>query len=479
MMILSGNLRLYLFAPFLCALTCPLWAQDWPRFRGPNGTGVNETGPLPASPGEANRIWKTDLPPGHSSPSVFRGRLYVTAVDGDSLLTIAVRASDGRELWRRTAPRPRREPLDKRNSAASPTPAAGPDGVFVFFPDFGLIAYSHQGRVLWRVPLGPFDNLYGMGASPVLTRTSVVLVCDQSRKSFIASFDRQTGRERWRTLRPEAISGHSTPAVWNSGRTEQIIAPGSFRLDAYSAATGKSVWHVNGLPSEMKSAPVLNGGTVFISGYNLPENDPGKQIRLPEFPALLAAQDANRDGRLQREEAPDTRTRSGFPFLDLDRNGWLDEAEWRMYASALAAENGLLAIRAGGRGDVTATHVRWKYHRSIPQLPSALLYRGVLYMVNDSGILTTLDPETGSVLKVARVGNVTSPHFASPVAGDGKVYFINRDCGITAISASQQEAAGTAQLEGECYATPAIAAGRLFIRTTNALYAFGVRAGGR
>jgi hypothetical protein len=107
-------------------------------------------------------------------------------------------------------------------------------------------------------------------------------------------------------------------------------------------------------------------------------------------------------------------------------------------------------------------------------LPSTLYYRGILYMVNDSGILTTLDPETGTAHKVARVGNATSPHFASPVAGDGKVYFVDRDCRITAIAGPQHSAAGSGELEGECYATPAIAAGRLFIRTSEALYAFRV-----
>lgn len=476
MMILKRNLRLYLLSAAICAWARPLDAQDWPRFRGPNGTGVNEAGTLPASPGNANLIWKRELPPGHSSPVVLNGRIYVTAVDGDSLITLALRLSDGRELWRRAAPRPRREPLDKRNSAASPTPVAGAGGVFVFFADFGLLAYSHEGRELWRAPLGPFDNLYGMGASPVLTRSDVILVCDQSRGSFIAAFDRKTGRERWRSARPQAISGHSTPAILDAGGGELIIAPGSFRLDAYSAATGESVWHVNGLASEMKSAPVIAGGMVFINGYNLPENDPGKQTRLPGFSEVLSGHDANRDGRLQRDEAPDTRTRSGFSFLDLDRSSALDEREWRMYANALAAENGLLAIRTGGRGDVTLSHVRWKYHRAIPQLPSTLLYRGVLYMVNDNGILTTLHPESGAVHKTARVGNTSGPHFASPVAGDGKVYFVSRDCRITAITGAQHTVAGRGQLEGECYATPAIAAGRLLVRTAEALYAFGIRA---
>ena len=127
-------------------------------------------------------------------------------------------------------------------------------------------------------------------------------------------------------------------------------------------------------------------------------------------------------------------------------------------------------------GDVTASNLIWKYQRSIPQLPSAVLYEGVLYMVNDGGILTTLDPATGAVHKQARVRGEADSFFASPVAGDGKVYFVSRNCRITAIAGAQQEVVGKGQIDGdECFATPAIAGGRVYLRTKSALYAFARR----
>ena len=175
------------------------------------------------------------MPHGYSSPILSGDRLYLTAFEGDDLLVLCLSRADGRELWRRKAPRPRVEKVDKRNTPASPSAAVDRDRVVVFFADFGLVAYDHAGRELWRTPLGPFDNVYGMGASPILADGLVLLSCDQSRGSFVAAFDAKTGRERWRTPRPEALSGprDAGRALASPGAPDQLIVPGSFRLDAY------------------------------------------------------------------------------------------------------------------------------------------------------------------------------------------------------------------------------------------------------
>jgi len=379
-------------------------------------------------------------------------------------------------VWRRECPRPRQEPLDKRNHAASPTPVADGKHVYVFFPDFGLVSYDFDGVERWRTPLGPFTNLYGMGASPVLAGDKVVLMCDQAGGSFITGLDAASGRVVWKTARPEAVSGHSTPVIFQPRDGPlQVLGPGSFRMDAYSAATGESLWWVRGLASEMKSVPVLGGDTVYINGYNLPENDPGRQVAVPPFADMLAKHDADKNGRLSAAEMPDQRMKNLLPYLDLDRDGSLDETDWKMYVAAMAAENGLLAIRAGGRGDVTATHVKWKYQRSIPQLPSTLLYRGVMYMINDGGVLTTLDPATGTAHKQARLRGVADRYYASPVAGDGKVYIASHTGVVAVLKAGpDQELLAANELDDEIYATPAIADGRLFVRTRSALFCFAV-----
>jgi len=210
---------------------------DWSRFRGPNGTGIQETGRLPAElSATRNVVWKTALPPGYSSPVVSGDRIFVTAFEGEKLLTIALDRATGKERWRRESPRDRREKLDPRNGPASATPVADGKNVYVFFPDYGLVSYTFAGEERWRTPLGPFNNVYGMGASPVLAGDLLVLVCDQNRGSFAVGFRQSDGREVWRTARPDALSGHSTPIVYDPpGGPLQVVAPGSFRMDNYSA----------------------------------------------------------------------------------------------------------------------------------------------------------------------------------------------------------------------------------------------------
>ncbi len=119
----------------------------------------------------------------------------------------------GSELWRREAPRPRIEPLDNRNGPASPSPVTDGDRVWIFFADFDLLCYTVDGEELWRHPLGPFDNLYGMGASPILAAGNVVLVVDQQQGSHVLAVDSESGELAWRTERPAARSGHSTPVL--------------------------------------------------------------------------------------------------------------------------------------------------------------------------------------------------------------------------------------------------------------------------
>jgi outer membrane protein assembly factor BamB len=451
-------------------------SDDWPRFRGPNGSGLQDTGRLPAQlAATRNVVWKTALPPGYSSPVVSGDRIFLTAFEGEKLLTIALDRATGQERWRRESPRTRAEKLDRRNGPASPTPVADGRNVYVFFPDYGLLSYTFAGDERWRTPLGPFNNVYGMGGSPILAGDFVILICDQSRGSFAAAFRQRDGREVWRRPRPEALSGHSTPVVYDPpGGPLQVIAPGSFRMDSYDVTTGESVSWVNGLPGEMKSGPVLAGDTVYVNGFSTPENDAGRQVLVPPFAEVLSRHDADKDGKLSRAESPDERTRQLFMFIDLDQDGAADAAEWRIWAAGAASENGLLAFRAGGRGDVTGQSLRWRYSRSVPQLPTTLVYRGVVYMINDGGILTILDADSGRVKSQGRLRGAADNYYASPVGGDGKVYFVSQSGVLVVLDADRDQAVlSTGELDDEVYATPAIAGGRVFVRTRSALYCFG------
>jgi outer membrane protein assembly factor BamB len=446
-------------------------AEDWSRFRGPNGSGISTSTRLPAEFGpDTNVVWKTEVPFGHSSPVLTRDRIFLTAARGDRLVTIGLDRRTGQILWERPAPRPRVEKLDARNGPAGPTPATDGTNVYVFFADFGLLSYDVDGRERWRVPLGPFNNLYGMGASPVLADDAVILTCDQNTDSFIIAVAQRDGRIRWKTPRPEAHSGHSTPILFKSDNgPTQVLVPGSFLLTAYSARSGEKIWWVRGLSFELKSTPVLSGDTLYINGFGTPRNQPGAQPVIPPF-GEITRQYADEAGVVRLSAMPNGTSRS---WIDLNSNGEISAGEWDYYRAAMASENGMLAIRLGGRGDVTDTNVRWKYHKAVPQLPSPIVYQNVLYMVNDGGIVTALHPESGAEIAQGRLKGAIDHYYASPVAADGKVFMLSEKGKVAVLPpGGRLDPIAVNDLADDIYATPAISDGKIYVRTRGWLFCF-------
>jgi outer membrane protein assembly factor BamB len=278
------------------------------------------------------------------------------------------------------------------------------------------------------------------------------------------------------------ISGYSTPTIYEpASGAKQVVIPESFQLSAYSVADGTRVWWVRGLPCEMKSVASYDREHLYINGWGFPQNQPGRQVATVPFEEGLRRYDRDGDGFVGRGETSGTDPMDkvlapsyGFDAFDLDRDGRLDAKEWDVFRRMMASENGLLAIKLGGRGDMTDTAVRWRYQRPVPQVPSTLLYQGTLFMVNDSGILTSFDPATGAVLKQARLQGAIDKYFASPVGADGKVFLISQDGTVSVVSASGNwDILGVNALDDEVFATPAIADGRIYIRTKSTLFAFG------
>lgn len=481
MMKLSQPVFRYMLMPFcfLIATLSTLSAHsgdDWSRFRGPNGSGLATAKNLPTTFGPDNNVvWKTELPAGHSSPIISNGRIFLTGFAGDSLITFCLEQKTGEILWQRLAPQKQIKKIDARNNAASPTPVADGKNVFVFFADYGLISYDFDGKLRWEIPLGPFENVYGMGASPILSGNNVVLVCDQNLNSHIVAFDKDSGKQVWKTERSQARSGHSTPILLQAAdKQAQLLVPGSFLLTAYAAKTGKKEWWVNGLSFEMKSTPVMQDGLVFINGYGSPLNQPENMIEVPTYKAMIASHDKNGDGAFAPKEVKGEKVAAWFPAIDLDGDKKLNENEWNYYRAAMASKNGMLAIQTGGSGDMSAQNIRWQYHKSVPQLPSPLIYKNVLYMISDRGVVTSFNPKSGEVIKRGRLEGAVDSYYASPVAADDKIYFASRSGKVAVVSSDGQfEVQSVNIMDGQCYATPAIADNKIYIRTTGALYCFG------
>jgi outer membrane protein assembly factor BamB len=475
----------FLFA-LLIALPLSVAASDeWSQFRGPNGTGVSETKGLPTEFGPTkNVVWKTELPAGHSSPVLTSNRIFVTAHTKEKLFVICLDRQTGKILWQREVPRAHEGRLQNVNGPASPSPVTDGTNVYVFFQDFGMISYDGAGKERWKLPLGPFNMFYGFGASPILVDNKVVLPVDQDNpSSYLIAVDKNSGKVQWKVDRRSVISGYSTPIVYQPKQgPKQIIIPESFQLSAYSVADGKRVWWVRGLACEMKSIASHDSEYLYINGWGFPQNQPGRQVPTISFAEGLAAYDKDKDHMITKAEVAaaggtammDKMLTAAFEAFDGNRDEKLDDKDWEVFRAMMASENGLLAIKMGGQGDQTANAIRWRYTKPVPQVPSTLLYQGVLYMINDSGILLSFDPATGNVIKQGRLHGAIDKYFSSPVAADDKVYLIGQGGQVSVLKAAGEwEVLAVNELDDECFATPAIADGHIYIRTRSALYCFG------
>ena len=463
---------------FLLAAIPLCAATDWSQFRGPNGAGVADEPKLPVEFGpNKNVVWKTVLPEGKSSPALTRDRIFLTAAEGNHLLTLCLDRASGKILWRREILADRAEVLHKLNHPASSSPITDGKNVYVFFGNFGLASYGPDGTERWKRPLGPFTNLHGMGASPILDGDKLVMVCDQNNDSYLLAVDKNDGHTLWKTERPEVTHGFSTPILYRpEAGPAQVIVPGSYQMIAYSVESGEKLWWVRGLTWQVKSMPVISGSVLYFNNW-APGGDAGEQAQLPEFKEAIARSDANHDGKLAQTELPKEWQPTGtWGAIDLDRDGLLNERDWNFFRARRAAENSVMAIRLGGRGDLTDTNVLWRYRKVLPDVPCPLIYKGVLYLVKTGGIATSLNPATGAVLKQARLMGALDGYYSSPVGADGKVYMISEAGKVSVLKAGAQwEVLAVNDMEEEAYATPAIAEGKIYLRTRTTLYCFASR----
>ena len=473
--------QLIMGSRYMRTLLCPLIAlglsaADWPQLRGPSGSGLCPScGKTPTEFGpQKNVLWKTEIGEGKSSPVLAGDRIFLTASEGDELITMSLSRATGKVRWRRSIRAVNREARHTLNHRAAPTPVTDGKSVFAFFADFGMVAYDFEGSQRWQLPLGPFNSQHGLVASPVYADGRVILVCDQDTDAYVIAVDADSGKIAWKTPR-DVVNGYSTPIIYRPARgPAQVIAPGSYQLTAYNIVDGKPLWFVRGLTCQPKSAPAIAGDILYFSGWT-PGNDEGQQAALPAFAEVIAAADANQDSKLSPGELPQPWQPTGtWRAVDLDRDGFLNEREWEFFRIRRASRNGVFAVKLGGSGDVTATHVLWRYEKSLPDVPAPLVYKDVVFLVRSGGIATTLNARTGKVVKQARLTGALDDYYSSPIGVDGKVYIASEHGKVVVLrAAGDWEILAINAFDSEIYATPAISEGKLYIRTRNAIYAIG------
>lgn len=456
--------------------TTPCRAGNWSQFRGPNATGkAADEQPLPDRIGpDTNVVWKVPVPAGHSSPAVHGDTIFVTAERDGKLLTIALDKRDGRILWEQAAPHELLEEVHSTGNRAQPSPATDGERVVSLFGSCGLFCYDVAGKLLWQIPMGPFKNDFGAGSSPIIVDDRVILCQDHDTDSFLMAVDKRTGEPIWTTDRSEFPRNYCTPVIWEVDGKKQVVVAATLRIVGYDFENGRELWTVRGVARIINMTPVVGDDGILYAACWSPGGDETERISTDPFADVAALHDANKNGTLEEDEAPEGPVRQRFSQIDRDKNGSITRDEYESMRRVFeTARNVLVAIKPGGSDDITDTHVLWKFNKLLPYCPSPVVYRGRLFMVKEGGILTVLDAATGQPLKQGRL-QTSGGYFSSPVAGDGKIYLASQPGGVTVLSADEGwQELSTADLGENVYATPAIADGRIYIRTSGHLYCFG------
>lgn len=455
-------------------LTLAAADSNWPRFRGANGSGVSENGKPPVEFGPGKNVrWSVPAPPGPSSPCVWGGKIFLAAFAEDKLWTLCCDAATGQELWRRDAGAKTIEAfLPGHGSPAASTPAADGTRVVAYFGSVGLIAYDFAGKELWRhpLPVAETNNDFGSGTSPIIEDGLVILVRDLRAGSAILALDAATGKLAWQTARPGMATGYSTPMVWEHDGLKEIIAPGGLMMKAYDLASGSERWLVRELPAVNCGSAVAGDGLLFFAGWS----PAGEDAPMPAFADMLK-NDTDRDGKISEAESEQTFLKGFFKPNDLDKDGFITQAEWDGLVNYLKqGTNRLIAVRAGGSGDLTASHIAWEKKKGLPYVPSALLYRGALFIIKDGGLASSFAAASGQPhYEQERLG-FSGSFYASPVAANGHIYLINLDGKAATLAAGDKlNVVWKADFREKVAATPAIAEDTLYVRTATKLIAFG------
>ena len=415
-----GRKGLVLVAAALLGCAAPVWAENWPQFRGPHSQGVSfETG-LPVKWSATQNVkWKTPLPgPGHSSPIIWGNRIFLTAFrpggGKGQLLVLSLDKATGRILWEREVPAERIEQTHSTNAPASPTPVTDGRYVYVYFGSRGLVAFDFAGNKVWEKPLGPFPNEWGTASSPIIYKDLAIVQCDTQGESFVLAVNLKNGETVWKTVRKELPSwGTPTVVVPSSGSPELVTNASNF-VRAYDVATGAEKWRLGGSSKITAPTPIFSRGLIVV-------------------------------------------------------------------ASGRAPERPIFVIRPGGSGDITpasgaesGSHVVWKKTGRGSYMPTPIAYGDSLYVLSNAGLFDAYELETGKEVYRQRVEHGGSGFSASPVAGDGRIYLSSEDGDVFVLRAGPTFEILSKNPMGEpLMATPAIAGGTIYIRSERHLFAIG------
>lgn len=398
-------------------------AQEWTRFRGPNGTGISHTKTIPAKPAETDINWKVALPGiGHSSPVLWGEKLFVTTCDpAGGLRVLCHNALTGQQLWRKDFAQTPFTP-HKFNNFASATPTVDADRVYVLWNEtehFRLAALDHAGKLIWERDFGPFVSQHGCGISPILHQGMVIVGNEQdgleavkgstrAGESFIVAVDARNGSTVWQTPRKSAVVAYSTPCVYQPKGQPAALIFNSRGHGIYAVApeTGKVLWeYPQAFTMRSCSSPIIAGDLIYGS------------------------------------------------------------------CGSGGGGNYVTAVRAGDAAQGRAPKLAYEMKKSAPYVPTGVAMEDKVWLWSDGGVLTCLHAPTGDIRFQERVGG---NFFGSPLWVDGRLYAVSTAGELVVTTASDRfEAPHRLPLNELCHSTPAVALGRMFVHTEKHLVSLG------
>lgn len=482
----------------ICCMATTGRGDDWPQFRGANCRGVStETRPLPVRFSTTENLrWSADVGEGVGGAVVAAGRVFVSGMTGDETVSLfAFDATSGRQLWRRDWPTGPLAEIHKSNSQASSTPAADAGRVYFYFSTLGLLAVdAKSGQDAWQQKLATpfFVFKWGPGMSPVLHRDLVLFCQDDDLNPAFYAFDRATGKLRWQDDRLDMAVNYSHPVVCTVDGRDEIVVAGTGMLIGYDPATGKRQWHAKVMLRNIKTTPVCHDGVIYISVQSA-------GIANQWLASVDRATTGNNDNKIDKAEMqafvgklpiPEAFFRRTFDRGDGNQDGFLEGRELDKaflhpdnFAGAdftasgeNAADQYVLAVRGGGTGDVSRTHLMWKHKTKFTDhIVSPWLSGGRMFLVKEGGITTVFDAEKGEPLRGAKRVGSGGGYFASPVGGDGKIYLAGENGQVVVLKDGPDfEELAVNDVGESILATPAIAGGNLLVRTRTRLMCFAV-----
>ena len=396
-------------------------AENWPQWRGPALNGVSSEKNLPVKwTTEENVVWKVAMPGlSGSTPIVWRNHIFLNVADNGNLFLWALDKSKGEVLWKK--PLGGGDVKMRKHNMSSPSPVTDGRSVYIMTGTGVLKGFDFSGKELWTRDIqkeyGEFGLNWGYASSPLLYEDSLYIQVLHGMKtdapSYVMRVDKKTGKTVWKVDRPtnairESPDSYTTPALLRHGKTTEIVITGGDCVTGHDLATGKELWRANGLN---------------------PENQ--------QFYRIVA---------------------SPIVFNDI------------IYAPTRIKP--LLALKVGGRGDITTSHLLWSTANG-PDVPTPVTDGKYFYVVNDRGIMWCLDARTGAeIYGQQRIKPGT--YSGSPVLADGKIYVTNED-GLTTVVQAGPEFKVLAEnpLNDYVLSSPAISDGRIYLRTSQHLYAIG------